>query len=226
VTDGGREALALYGGLGASTRIHVLVRWASCPFPRIAEEIPASGRVLEVGCGHGLFSSYLALQSHRRDVHGVDLDADKIERARVVAGRAAARGGTLSFDVAPSGAVPPGPWSAITIVDVLYLLDPAGQRRLIAECARQLAPGGVLVIKEMSSSPRWKFRWNALQELLSVRVLRITEGSEMSFLTTGELTDAMRDAGLQVTMSRPIHRGRPHPHHLVVARAPDSPPTG
>jgi hypothetical protein len=28
----------------------------------------------------------------------------------------------------------------------------------------------------------------------------------------------MRDAGLTVTTNRRIDRGRPHPHHLVVAR--------
>jgi 2-polyprenyl-3-methyl-5-hydroxy-6-metoxy-1,4-benzoquinol methylase len=226
VTSSGRAALALYEGLGASTRLHVLVRWASCPFPRIAEEIPAAGRVLEVGCGHGLFSTFLALQSHRRQVHGVDLDADKIDKARVAADRAGRQGADVSFDLAPSGEVPPGPWAAITIVDVLYLLEPAEQRRLIADCARQLAPGGVLVVKEMSSSPRWKFRWNTVQELISVRVLRITEGAEMAFLGTDELVAAMSSSGLEVTASRRIDRGRPHPHHLVVARAPESPSPG
>jgi 2-polyprenyl-3-methyl-5-hydroxy-6-metoxy-1,4-benzoquinol methylase len=219
VTGAGREALALYEGLGAATRVHVHVRWASCPFPRVAEAIPTSGRVLEVGCGHGLFSSYLALQSREREVHGVDLDTEKIDKARVAASRATARGASVSFTVAPSGAVPRGPWSAIAIIDVLYLLDPPGQRRLIAECAAQLAPGGVLVLKEMSFEPRWKFRWNTLQETLAVRVLGITEGRALSFLTTDELAAAMSDAGLQPTASRPIHRGRPHPHHLVVGRA-------
>jgi 2-polyprenyl-3-methyl-5-hydroxy-6-metoxy-1,4-benzoquinol methylase len=219
MTGAGRTALGLYAHLGAATRFHVHLRWASCPFPLVAEAIPAAGRVLEVGCGHGLFSAYLALQSRERRVHGVDLDAAKIAKARVAAHRAAALGASLSFDVAPSGAVPAGPWSAITIVDVLYLLDPEGQRRLIADCAAQLAPGGVLVVKEMSLEPRWKFRWNTLQETLSVRVLRITEGRALSFLTTDQLADAMRDAGLRVATSRPIHRGRPHPHHLVVGRA-------
>jgi 2-polyprenyl-3-methyl-5-hydroxy-6-metoxy-1,4-benzoquinol methylase len=220
MTDAGRAALGLYAHLGAATRFHVLLRWASCPFPLVAEAIPPAGDVLEIGCGHGLFSTYLALQSRERRVHGVDLDADKIEKARVAAGRARALGASVDVDVAPSGAVPSGPWTAITIVDVLYLLDPEGQRRLIADCAAQLAPGGVLVIKEMSLEPRWKFRWNTVQETLSVRVLGITEGRSLSFLTPGQLGDAMRDAGLQVTAGRPIHRRRPHPHHLVVGRAP------
>jgi hypothetical protein len=58
-----------------------------------------------------------------------------------------------------------------------------------------------------------------MQETLSVRVLRITEGRDLAFLSPDELGNAMREAGLQVT-SRRVDRGRPHPHHLVVGSAP------
>jgi len=172
-----------------------------------------------VGCGHGLFASFLALSSRDRVVHGVDLDADKVRHAQVAAERARAYGARLTFAVAPSGAVPAGPWAAVTIVDVLYLLDRDAQLNLVERCADQLAPGGVLVVKEMSSRPRWKARWNVVQETLSVRVLNITEGRELTFLPTSELADAMRRSGLEVS-ARAVHRGRPHPHHLTVGRRP------
>ena len=218
MSSAGRAAVSLYTGLSAATRLHVRVRWASCPFPLVAEVVPERGRVLEVGCGHGLFSCYLALQSAGRVVHGVDLDVDKIADAQQAAELAGRGGATVSFALAPSGAVPTGPWAAITIVDVLYLLPPDAQRLLLAECAAQLAPGGVLVVKEMGLEPRWKFRWNVLQETLSVRLLRITEGREMAFLSPQDLGDTLREAGLEVS-SRRVDRRRPHPHHLVVGRA-------
>ncbi len=220
----GRRALALYSGSGAATRAHVWGRWATCPFPVVAQEVPDAGRVLEVGCGHGLFSCYLALQSTQRQVHGVDLDADKIRDAAAAAHRAAQQGASVSFAVAPSGAVPPGPWDAVVIVDVLYLLDRDGQRRLLAACAASLAPGGVLVVKEVGLVPRWKYRWNQLQETVSVRVLGITHGRELTFTSPDELAGVMRDAGLTVTANRRVDRGRPHPHHLVVGRAPTDVP--
>lgn len=217
MSSAGRAAVALYAGLSAATRLHVRVRWASCPFALVAEAVPERGRVLEVGCGHGLFSCYLALQSTGRVVHGVDLDVDKIADARQAAVLAAGAGATVSFALAPSGAVPTGPWAAITIVDVLYLLAPDAQRELLAECAAQLGPGGVLVVKEMGLEPRWKFRWNVLQETLSVRLLRITEGRALAFLSPAQLGETLREAGLEVS-SRRVDRGRPHPHHLVVGR--------
>lgn len=216
----GRQARALYRERPATTRLHVAGRWLSCPFPEAAEAIPTSGRILEVGCGHGLFACYLALESPLREVHGVDLDADKIIDARAAAALAARNGATVSFDTAPSGAVPEGPWDAITIIDVLYLLPHDEQRALIRECISRLAPGGVLVLKEVGFQPRWKYRWNLTQETLAVKVLRITEGHDMAFLSPDQLAQTMRDAGLEVTANHRVDRRRPHPHHLVVAQAP------
>lgn len=223
MTSDARETLALYRGAGLGSRAHVRVRWATCPFPAVAAAVPTSGRVLEVGCGHGLFSSYLALGSRSREVLGVDLDPGKIHQAEVAAATARGRGARLTFEVAASGAVPEGPWAAVVIVDVLYLLGRAAQLDLVARCAEQLGADGVLVVKEMGDLPRWKARWNVLQETLSVRLLNITEGQELTFLPPCDLVDAMRHAGLSVT-STAVDRGRPHPHLMLVGRKVPSQP--
>ena len=60
----------------------------------------------------------------------------------------------------------------MVLVDVVFvwgLLADEAQRSLLAGCARELAPGGVLVVKEMGTTPRWKHRWNVAQETLAVR---------------------------------------------------------
>lgn len=179
-------------------------------------EVPRSGRILEVGCGHGLFSAALAQTAPDRDVVGVDVDGDKIHAAQ----RAAVRcGGRLRFAALPAGQLPPGPWDAVAIIDVLYLIDRAGQETLVRRLAADLAPGGVLLVKEMALAPAWKFRWMALQERLSVQVLRITEGDELTFVAPVEVGGWLADAGLVVEHRR-LDRRYPHPHHLLVARRP------
>jgi len=209
-----RTVVRLYRHAPLSVSAHVRIRWATCPMRAVAATIPRAGRVLEVGCGHGLLSNYLALESADREVHGIDIDGPKIEAAR--------QAGTWSgatFSTLTPGRLPDGPWDAIVIVDVLYLLTEDQQRRLLRDCAAALGPGGVLVVKEMSPSPRWKSAWNRVQETLAVRVLGITEGEGgFTFLHPLRLATWMCDDGLDVT-HRPLHKGYPHPHHLVVGRA-------
>jgi len=198
-------------------RAHVAVRWATCPFPAVAAQLPPSGRILEVGCGHGLLALYLALCSPGRSVTGIDVDEDKLGAARVAARSA---GLDASFDVVAGAALPAGPWHGIGIVDVLYLLSAADQRSLLRSCAGALEPGGVLAVKEMALVPRWKAGWNTLQETAAVKILGITEGEELTFLPPSDMAASMVAGGLTVR-DRPIHRGYPHPHHLLVGRKPE-----
>jgi 2-polyprenyl-3-methyl-5-hydroxy-6-metoxy-1,4-benzoquinol methylase len=209
-----RRLLSLYSGAPLPVRAHVRVRWATCPFRAVAAELPGSGALLEVGCGHGLLSLFLALAGPDRRVAGIDVDEDKLEAARAAAARA---GLAATFEAVAGGALPDGPWDGIAIVDVLYLLDAPDQRSLLRSCAERLAPGGVLVVKEMAPVPRWKAAWNVVQETASVKILGITEGDQLTFLPPAELAAAMA-AGKLAVRDRPLHRGYPHPHHLLVGR--------
>jgi predicted glycoside hydrolase/deacetylase ChbG (UPF0249 family)/SAM-dependent methyltransferase len=223
----GRAALAAYRGSPIADRLHARVRWWTAPFPAIESAVPSSGRILEIGCGHGLFCTYLALAQPAREVVGVDIDADKIDQARQVAEDLP--GVRLSFEVGESGTVKTGPWDAIAIVDMLYLLPAAEQRALLAAAVEQLAPGGVLLVKEMSPMPRWKARWNVLQETLSVSILGITERaggepngasgqSRFDFVGPAVMAGWLQEWGLSTTAQQ-IDRHYPHPHHLLTGRS-------
>ena len=225
----GRAALRAFRGLPVSARVHAAVRWWSAPLPPVEAALPPAGRVLEIGCGHGLFSAFAALSGARpggaRSVVGVDIDADKIALAQRMAANLTAV--DLTFRVAESGAVPAGPWDAIVIVDVLYLLPADAQRSLLAEAAAQLAPDGVLLIKEMSPTPRWKARWNRWQETMAVSVLGITERDTgpdavepFAFVDPVTMAGWLGDQGLWTARQR-LDRRRLHPHHLLLARRSD-----
>jgi 2-polyprenyl-3-methyl-5-hydroxy-6-metoxy-1,4-benzoquinol methylase len=213
--DPARAVLDAYAGLGRGDRFHVAVRWRSCPFPSVEAAVPRAGRILDVGCGHGLFPLYLAATSPPRSVVGVDVDA-----AKLVSARRAAEAAGLPLTFAEEA--PEGPWDAITIVDVLYLLGEDAALDLLRRLAAMLAPGGVMAVKETDVRPRWKYQLARWQEIVSTRVTRITEGRGVAFVPPAVIDRTLTEAGLFVTR-RSLARGSLHPHVLLVARRGDTP---
>lgn len=193
----------------AAIRLHTALRALSCPFGKLVVELSPEARALDYGCGHGLFSGLLASRVRAR-VTGVDLDQRKI----AVASRVLPE--SCVFQVIAPGAVPPGPWDAITVIDVLYLMAKADQLALLSALAAQLAPDGLLLVKEMHLDSRAKLAWLRLQERVMIN-LSATEGGQPSFTDPSEFASTLADSGLSVSSSR-IDRGYPYPHHLIVAR--------
>lgn len=212
---GSRAVLEPYRGAPRGDRFHVRVRWRTCPFPAVERAVPSAGRILDLGCGHGLFSLLMAAAHPAREVTGVDVDAGKIAVA-VQAARALGLD-NVRFAASADGALPPGPWDAVTVVDVLYLLGVGRARRLLGEAAATLAPGGVVVVKEMDERPRWKHWLNTVQELTSTRVTRITQGDHVEVVAPAVLVAALEQSGLVVTTQR-LDRRYPHPHLLITGR--------
>lgn len=167
--------------------------------------------IVDLGCGHGLFSSLLAQQSLQRRVIGIDLDAHKIEVAQTV------KLPNLTYQVGDIAAANVPPAQAVTILDVFYLLPYDAQEKLLQVCAEKLAPGGVILLKDMAEKPRWKVWMNWLEEFMAVRVLRITLGSEFYFRPRVEWQALFQELGFTVE-TIPLDRGYYHPHVLFVAR--------
>lgn len=215
-----RRAVAAYRGEPRGVRFHVGVRARSCPFAELEARVPAAGRVLDLGCGHGLGSIVLGLGAAGREVTGVDIDADKLPSGASAARRAGLT--NVAFEAVPPGWRPGGGYDAIVLVDVLYLLGGTAARELLADLGGAIAPGGAVLVKEIDVRPRWKYQVARVQELVATRVARITEGEQVDFLAPADIAEVLTGAGLEVEHV-PLHRGRPHPHHLVIGRRPTLP---
>lgn len=209
------RALGLYSDAPLGDRVHTRVRWATAPLAAVEQRVPRTGRVLDVGCGHGLLSIYMALSSAGRQVLGVDVDVSKIETAKRVS-EALREEIDVSFECIQPGELPHGPFDAIVIADVLYLLRPDARAALVEGCISRLAPGGVLLIKEIDVEPRWKARLAVIQERMATGVLGITEGDAVDFGDPARLAEQLRARGLSVARSR-LDKGYLHPHHLIEA---------
>lgn len=191
------------------------IRWRLCPFRAIAAYVPIQGTIIDLGCGHGLFTQKLARETPRRNVIGIDVDARKIALAQ----RLTTTLPNLRFLIGDLMVIDVAPAQAVTIIDALYLVPYDAQERLLAACALRLAPGGVILLKEMADQPRWKVGLNWLEETLAVRVLRLTLGNKFYFRSCADWQALFQKLGY-VVETIPLDRGYYHPHVLFLAKKP------
>lgn len=210
-----RRVLALYDDAPRVERLFVRLRAALSDLPAVERLAPTEGRLLDIGCGHGLLTNLLALGSPARDVLGIDIDRDKVAAAR----RSTHGRNNVRFEVAAAQDAPEGPYRAITVGDVFYLIPPAQQREIIAACFDRLEAGGVFIWKSQVRHPRWKYAITWGQEWLMTR-LGPTAGQGLYFLDTDESIDALAQAGF-VAEARPMRSWRPYTDVLFVGRKPD-----
>src|SRR5580698_8822066 len=111
------------------------------------------GRILDVGCGFGLFAAYFGQTQPKREIVGVDPNARRIELARHVASALSLRQHTFHVgDVRTAGLA--GPFQAVYVLDVMHHIPEAEQLPVLEHLRDVLAPGGMLLIKDITTEPR------------------------------------------------------------------------
>ena len=140
-----------------------------CPFGELINAVPVGARLLDVGCGSGLFLGLLAAYGRIEQGFGFDSNVKAIARAKFMREQQPNLC-ALTFEHRDASADwPSGPFDVISIIDVMHHVPPAHQRIVIERAAAHLKPGGVLVYKDMVERPRWRAWMNRLHDLVLVR---------------------------------------------------------
>ncbi len=165
-------------------------------------------RILDVGCGAGLF--FDALRPFGR-VEGIESDADTV--ARSGAWRSHIVVGELDDAYRPSA-----PFDLILMLDVLEHLDDAGA--LVCRAARLLAPGGHILV----TVPAYRWLWTAHDDLnhhvtryTAGAVRRVFEQSGVTPAETGYIFQSLVVAKLLVKLTE---SGRPRSRRVPELPAP------
>ncbi|MCC7367482.1 MAG: methyltransferase domain-containing protein [Chloroflexi bacterium] len=208
-----QRALGRYRGQSLGIRGFVLARHILAPLARVLDAMPPAGRLLDVGCGHGLFANALALGSLERDVLGVDPSGAKIAVARAsAAGLPNARFQKgLVQDVQEDG------FDGISILDVLYLLPVEEKLAILRACRERISPNGVLVLKTNDTRPPWKYRVARLQEQVMTGLGLTLSHGDLHFLSREQNAGLLELAGFQPRIVD-LNNWLPYPHVMFVSR--------
>ena len=194
-------------------RLYSIIRFAILRQPfleEIGQYLPRQGHILDLGCGFGLFSLYFALPEPGRHIVGIDLDARRVNMAR----KSAEKLGLTNVSYEVSDVLV---WDSQQRFDAIYLLDivhhlPAERvPEFLAHTRARLKNNGLMLLKDVAPTPRYKMLFTLLLD-------RLVVGMEpIHYWPPDELMALLSVLGFEVVR----HRMRdilPYPHILYICR--------
>ena len=113
-------------------------------FERLGTVVPPCGFVLDLGCGYGLATHWLAQMNDARTFLGVDYDEDKIRTAQ----RTAPAHRRITFELRDIIEWEFPLCDTVLLLDVLHYWAPEKQELILSKACRALHPGGRLVLRD------------------------------------------------------------------------------
>jgi len=177
--------------------------------------LPAEGRILDVGCGFGLFAAYFAQTQPARRITGVDTNASRIETARKVMAEVGEEGHEfIAGDARDIRKVAAGTFDAIYVLDVMHHVPREDQEALLGCLYDLLVPGGVLVVKDITTEPKFGLKFTELLD----RVM-VGWNEPLAYRHHSEWGEMLGKLGMRTRAVR-VPDILPYPHVVIAAWKP------
>ena len=174
--------------------VEEFVRWKmklDPVFLALDEVVPRRAHVLDLGCGYGMATHWLATFTDTRTFWGVDYDEDKIRVAQLSAPESPriefTHGDLLSCDYPPC--------DAVLLLDVLHYWTAEKQQAILTKARQALRPGGRLVLRDGARSETAAHRKIHRWEKFATRVGMNRTKEGLHFQTQSELEAMLQRAG-------------------------------
>lgn len=185
------------------TRLFLRLRQHITPYEAMAQSLPQNGKILDMGCGHGLFSSLLAALHPNAKILGIDHDKSRVQAAQ----SAAKTIPNLQFESGEASAsLPDNTFDGAALIDVLHYLGPKEQRQTLENIKRCLKDNGVLIVREVDNNNSLTSRWNRFYEFVSVKIgITKSRNSSSHFRSSQDWMRLLDSVGFSVSAQRCSH---------------------
>lgn len=191
------------------------IRKLTIPFNQIIKYVPDRGKILDVGCGHGIFSRMIAQDYPRTKVLGIDPSNYKIEIAKSKSKNIPNLNHKRSYlkDIQ-------GKFDCIVITDVLYLMLVKEKITTLKACYKLLKKDGLLIICELDNKPNLMFLMSYLEEIVMVKIVKYTysDSRRVSFLDTKSHLKILKEAGFKIISHKNIKPVLPYNRIVYIAK--------
>ncbi len=172
--------------------------------------LPDEGRILDVGCGFGLFAAYFGQTHPGRSIVGVDPDARRIAIAERVARQLRLPNHRfIATDVRTASL--DGPFDAVYVLDVMHHIPAEAQRGVLERLYDLLSPGGVLLMKDITTEPHYQLLFTEALDRLMVGMRE-----PLAYRHHRAWGELLSDVGFRVRIVR-VPDVLPYPHVVISA---------
>lgn len=172
--------------------------------------VPVEGPILDVGCGFGLFAGYFGQTAPERAIVGIDPDARRVAIARRVAQAVGLARHEFHVGDVRTAALR-GDFEGIYMLDVMHHIAAADQEDVLRKLHEKLAPGGKLVMKDVTTVPRSGLLFTEVLDRLMVGMRE-----ELAYRHHREWERMLRRVGFRVRTVR-VPDVLPYPHVVLFA---------
>ena|SRR3990167_2519329 len=157
------------------------------PLDQIDYYIPKKGTIIDLGCGQGVISKFLA-KSKSRQIIGIDANAKRLPPLKFK---------NLKFISADITKYPIKRAQGVILSDVLHHINIKDQKKLINDISKSLKSRGILVIKEIDSGEFVRSKLSRLWDLL------LYPSDKINYWQYQDLQKFLEEMGFGIKVLRP-----------------------
>lgn len=205
-----KEVTALYRGEGFN-ELFTEIRFWDAPYQSLEKLINGGRKIMDLGCGDGLLTNYLALKSGKRQLTGIDKNIDRLKLAdQGLKNAQFIAGDVLKMKIQAS--------DTILMVHLLHHLPSfEAQETIIRRSKDNLKKGGQLVIVEIDRKPFLKYLLTWVVDIVIFPIL--FEGRlynrRIYYRKSEEWKTLLEKLGFSVKITA-SHQGKPFSHVVLV----------
>lgn len=145
-----KRVIDLYGNTGWKSLFTKWKFWEE-PYTELEKLMPKKGKIVDLGCGEGIFDNFLALTSDKRKIFGFEVAKDRVN----IADRGVAM---TQFKVADITKLKIPTAEALVMFHVLHHLRSERQQDMVLKkCYQSLGKGGKLFVVEVEIKFSFKY---------------------------------------------------------------------
>ncbi len=147
----------------------IWMRFKITPLGQLIKLIPIQGRLLDLGCGFGIFSYFFAWRFPKLQIIGLDPSIDRIELANNVLDKPE----NLEFYQGKIDDLKKENFKAVLLSDVIYLFAEKELTEVFKKCYQKTSSDGALIIKTMNRAHPLRFLFSISTPWLINKIISV-----------------------------------------------------